>query len=52
MPKTDLTLDVALGVTIPARDARGRVARLGPVLDAMLAATIIRRWSSNCWPRR
>jgi molecular chaperone Hsp33 len=30
-------LDVALGVTIPTRSARGRVARLGPALDAILA---------------
>ena len=29
--------DVALGVTIPSRHARGRVARLGPTLDAILA---------------
>ena len=29
--------DVALGVTIPARHARGRLARLGPALDAVLA---------------
>ena len=28
---------MALGVTIPARHARGRVVRLGPVLDAILA---------------
>ena len=31
-------LDRAIGFTIPGRDARGRVARLGPVLDAILAA--------------
>ena len=37
MPTTELTTDVALGVTIPARDARGRLARLGPVVDAVLA---------------
>src|SRR5213075_736466 len=30
--------DVALGVAIPARHARGRVARLGPVIDAILAS--------------
>ena len=30
-------LDVALGVTIPTRSARGRVARLGPALDSILA---------------
>jgi molecular chaperone Hsp33 len=30
-------LDVALGVTIPTRSARGRVARLGPALDAILS---------------
>ena len=29
--------DVALAVTIPARHARGRLARLGPSLDAILA---------------
>ena len=32
-----LHLDTALGVTIPARNARGRLARLGPSLDAILA---------------
>ncbi len=37
MPKTKLSTDVALGVTIPARNARGRLARLGPALDAILA---------------
>ena len=34
---TNLPTDVALGVTIPARHARGRVARLGPAIDAVLA---------------
>ena len=33
-----LTTDVALGVAIPARNARGRIARLGPVIDAVLAS--------------
>ncbi|MEO7654811.1 MAG: Hsp33 family molecular chaperone HslO [Sphingomicrobium sp.] len=33
-----LTLDVALGVTIPTRNARGRLIRLGPALDAILSA--------------
>lgn len=33
-----LTSDVVLGVTIPSRNARGRVARLGPALDAVLAS--------------
>ena len=33
----NLTLDVALGVTVPMRHARGRAARLGPALDAILA---------------
>ena len=37
MPTIDLTTDVALGVTIPARNARGRLARIGPVLDEVLA---------------
>ena len=32
-----LSSDVALGVTIPARHARGRAARLGASLDAILA---------------
>ncbi|URW74641.1 Hsp33 family molecular chaperone HslO [Sphingomonas donggukensis] len=31
-------LDRAIGFTIPARHARGRIARLGPVLDEILAA--------------
>ena len=29
--------DTALGVTIPSRHARGRLARIGPALDAILA---------------
>jgi len=37
MPKERLSLDVAIGVTIPARDARGRATRIGPVLDEILA---------------
>jgi molecular chaperone Hsp33 len=37
MPTEQLNTDVALGVTIPARNARGRLARLGPVLDSILA---------------
>ena len=35
--KPSLTIDTALGVTIPSRHARGRVARIGPALDAILA---------------
>ena len=31
-------IDQALGFTIPARHARGRILRLGPVLDQVLAA--------------
>ncbi|MEO5868192.1 MAG: Hsp33 family molecular chaperone HslO [Sphingomonas sp.] len=31
-------LDTALGFTIPGRHARGRIVRLGPVLDTILAA--------------
>jgi molecular chaperone Hsp33 len=31
-------LDEAVGFTIPARNARGRVVRLGPVLDQILSA--------------
>jgi molecular chaperone Hsp33 len=37
MPTQQLNTDVALGVTIPARNARGRVVRLGPVLNSILA---------------
>jgi molecular chaperone Hsp33 len=33
-----IDLDRALGFTIPARNARGRLARVGPVLDEVLAA--------------
>ena len=35
--KTDLTIDTALGVTLPSRHARGRLARIGPALGAILA---------------
>lgn len=38
MPTTELSTDVALGVTIPARNARGRIARIGPVLDQILGS--------------
>ena len=38
MPTDGLSQDVTIGVTIPARDARGRAARLGPVLDSVLSA--------------
>ncbi|MGI8611262.1 MAG: Hsp33 family molecular chaperone HslO [Sphingomicrobium sp.] len=37
MQAIELGTDVALGVTIPARHARGRLARIGPVLEAVLA---------------
>ena len=38
MPTPELLTDVAIGVAIPSRDARGRVARLGSVVDSILAA--------------
>src|SRR5690349_5509443 len=38
MPSVQLNTDVALGVAIPSRNARGRIARLGPVVDTILAA--------------
>src|SRR3954470_3605122 len=38
MPSVQLNSDVALGVAIPSRNARGRIARLGPVVDLILAA--------------
>src|SRR5829696_6730364 len=38
MPTEELSLDFAIGVTIPARDARGRATRPGPVLDEILSA--------------
>ena len=37
MPTMELNTDVALGVAIPLRNARGRVARLGAVVDQVLA---------------
>jgi len=37
MTDIPLILDVALGVTIPARHARGRAVRIGPAIDAILA---------------
>ena len=38
MQTISLATDVALGVTIPSRNARGRVARIGPALDRVLAS--------------
>ena len=37
MTEISLKQDVALGVTVPSRHARGRVARIGPALDQILA---------------
>src|SRR4051794_16138955 len=37
-PTTQLNSDVALGVAIPSRAARGRIARLAGTVDAILAA--------------
>src|SRR5437773_9360295 len=37
MPTSELSTDVVFGVAIPSRDARGRIARLGPVVDSVLA---------------
>jgi molecular chaperone Hsp33 len=36
MPSVKLNTDAAIGVAIPSRNARGRIARLGPVVDAIL----------------
>ena len=37
MTSDNPNLDVALGVTIPSRSARGRAVRLGPALDSILS---------------
>lgn len=37
MPPVQLSIDAALGVAIPSRHARGRIVRLGPVVDTVLA---------------
>ena len=37
MSEVSLKEDVALGVTVPLRHARGRAARIGPALDTILA---------------
>ena len=38
MPEPQLNSDVALGVAIPSRNARGRIARLTNVVDAVLSS--------------
>ena len=38
VPTTPADIDRAIGFTIPARHARGRIVRLAPVLDTILAA--------------
>src|SRR5207302_10719346 len=38
MPAIELSTDVALGVAIPSRNARGRIARLGSTVDSILAS--------------
>jgi molecular chaperone Hsp33 len=37
MPPVQLNIDVALGVAIPARNTRGRIARLAGTVDSVLA---------------
>jgi molecular chaperone Hsp33 len=37
MSEISMKQDVALGVTVPSRHARGRAARIGPTLDMILA---------------
>jgi molecular chaperone Hsp33 len=37
MPSSQLNTDVVLGVAIPLRNARGRIARVGTVVDQVLA---------------
>jgi molecular chaperone Hsp33 len=37
MLPSQLNTDVVLGVAIPSRNARGRIGRLGPVVDSVLA---------------
>jgi molecular chaperone Hsp33 len=38
MPSVQLNTDVVLGVAIPSRNARGRIARLASVVDSILAS--------------
>ena len=38
MPPAQLNTDVALGVAIPSRNARGRIARLASTVDTVLAS--------------
>ena len=38
MPAVELLTDVAIGVAIPSRNARGRIARLAGVVDSILAS--------------
>src|SRR3954454_21383829 len=37
MSGIEIRTDVAIGVTIPSRNARGRIDRLGPAVDSVLA---------------
>jgi molecular chaperone Hsp33 len=38
MPAVQLKTDVSLGVSIPSRNARGRIARLSTIVDAILSS--------------
>jgi molecular chaperone Hsp33 len=38
MPSVQLNSDVVLGVAIPSRNARGRIARIGSVVDSILGS--------------
>jgi molecular chaperone Hsp33 len=42
---TETGFDQVLQFTVPARDARGRVVRLGPVLDTVLSHRSVRAFT-------
>ena len=51
IPEDETGYDRVLRFSIPDRDARGRVVRLGPVLEEVLAAHDYPPRSGICWPK-
>ena len=51
-PAAEAADDTMLPFEVAALDLRGRVVRLGPAVDTILAATNIRSRLRSCWARR
>jgi hypothetical protein len=52
LPLGETGYDRVLGFTLPGRNARGRVVRLGPCSTRALGPRLSAARSATCWPKR